>query len=286
MPSQTQPRGQSRPSRSAPATKTSPFAAFLRVTRMMPSTFNIIRASVYYDSELFRPHIVIMLALFAFSLRKNMNPISTRIELACLGLAGTFWLAALGAYLASSDSETANVECFASEAETQPVDDGFSTETYQAQYRVLEAFSLFNVVLVLGFLLFLFTLALRQYLMGRKQVWLTPVTTYNWFSPSPKQSKQLPPPVTARGVHRGRSTSKPPTGSPPNVKRSHSEKEKRGGVSRENSSRSNQTYYVSMPARTQKEPASKPVRAHTTTREKTTDRYKPDYYRRDASPRR
>lgn len=67
-----------------------------------------------------------------------MNPVSTRLELACLGLAGTFWLGesitiiaapiaahvestALGAFLASSDSEDADVECFVSDTDT-PVD--------------------------------------------------------------------------------------------------------------------------------------------------------------------
>jgi hypothetical protein len=109
-----------------------------------------------------------------------MNPVSTRIELGCLGLMGTFWIGApsyrptlfypaytdlaLGAFLASSDSETASVECFVSETNLTPIDNGcefftpyflrlraetrvVSTETYQAQYRVLEAFSLFNAIL-------------------------------------------------------------------------------------------------------------------------------------------
>jgi len=68
-----------------------------------------------------------------------MNPISTRIELGCLGLMGTFWIGAsswlfcrrlayrriaLGAFLASSASETASVECFVSENDLTPIDGG------------------------------------------------------------------------------------------------------------------------------------------------------------------
>jgi hypothetical protein len=69
-----------------------------------------------------------------------MNPVSTRIELGCFGLMGTFWIGAssprffscrfayrrtaLGAFLASSDSETASVECFVSESNLTPIDGG------------------------------------------------------------------------------------------------------------------------------------------------------------------
>jgi hypothetical protein len=69
-----------------------------------------------------------------------MNPISTRIELGCLGLMGTFWIGAssswlfcrhlayrriaFGAFLASSASETASVECFVSENDLTPIDGG------------------------------------------------------------------------------------------------------------------------------------------------------------------
>lgn len=69
--------------------------------------------------------------------------------------------------MVNSESESADVECFASETDTQPINmpgceytvrlkstldkvDIFfpvSTDTYRAQYHVLEAFSLFNVIL-------------------------------------------------------------------------------------------------------------------------------------------
>ena len=206
--------------------------------------------------------------------------------------------------VASSDSENASVECFASETDTDPIDvEGcechpailrklahcsvtatVSTDTYQAQYRVLEAFSLFNVALgergfqcvsaviltnfaVWGFLLLLFGLALRQYLLGNRHVWLTPVTTYNWFGKAAKQSRtqQLPLPVTAR-TGRSASRSKPAAPSPPRPHRS----EKPAPVA--HASRKNQTYHVS---------TMRPEQAR-----HTSDRNKYDYYRRDASPRR
>ena len=100
-----------------------------------------------------------------------------------------------------------------------------NTETYQAQYRVLEAFSLFNVILsmcfpvvskfllltafkVLGFLLLLLFLAWRHHSHGERTVWTTPVTSFPWFHSSQdalnEKEGKLPPPVTAP-VDRSRS---------------------------------------------------------------------------------
>ncbi|KAI0307329.1 hypothetical protein B0F90DRAFT_1687420 [Multifurca ochricompacta] len=193
-----------------------------------------------------------------------MNPVSTRIELGCLGLMGTFWIA-LGAFLASSDSETASVECFVSENDLTPIDGGFSTETYQAQYRVLEAFSLFNAILIWGFLLLLFGLAIKHYTNGHKDIWLSPVTTFDWFSRGSEKAGKLPAPVTAR---RSRSQSKPSGASAP--KRQVSEK--RTHAPRPSQNRQPQMAYIPEQQRL--------------ARTRTTDRYKPDYYRRDVSPRR
>jgi len=149
---------------------------------------------------------LILLVLLGCTLRRERNPISTRIELGCLGFLGVLWLA-LGAFLITSDSSDADVECYSSTDDTDPVDvSGFSTETYQAQYRVLEAFSLFNVILVWSFFLFLLGLTLRHHLRGNRKVWRTPVNIYPWFAPrSSPQSKQLPAPVTSRSRSRGRS---------------------------------------------------------------------------------
>jgi len=85
---------------------------------------------------------------------------------------------------------------------------GFNTETYQTQYRVMEAFSLFNVILIWGFLLFLLFLAWRYHSRGQRAVWVTPVTSFPWFRSSQdaiyEKEGKLPPPVTAP-VDRSRS---------------------------------------------------------------------------------
>jgi len=145
--------------------------------------------------------IVLLLALLLFGLRKA-NPISTRIELGCLGLDGILWLV-LAAFLITSDAEEADVECFTSNSVSDqiPIEmPGFSTEIYQAQYRVLEAFSLFNVILILGFLLFLLFLAWRHHSRGERSVWTAPVTSFPWFYSGEYDANEkgkLPPPVTA-----------------------------------------------------------------------------------------
>ncbi|KAF8268230.1 hypothetical protein EI94DRAFT_1771613 [Lactarius quietus] len=266
----------------------------------MFSTFNIIRASIYSlvflwsiiclaiaahfqsvlsasDLTRFVPFAIfvssatlaIILVLSAFSVRSNMNPVSTRIELGCLGLMGTFWIA-LGAFLAGSDSETASVECFVSETDLTPIDDGFSTETYQAQYRVLEAFSLFNAILIWGFFLLLLGLALKHHKNGHKGIWFSPVTTFDWLGRGSKKAGKLPVPVTTRRSRsQSRSQSKPSAAATP-PKRHASERHTR--APRPPQSRQPQMAYI--PA--QQRPA----------RTRTTDRYRPDYYRRDVSPRR
>ncbi|KAI6128897.1 hypothetical protein EDD16DRAFT_1854617 [Pisolithus croceorrhizus] len=194
----------------------------------MSSKFNIVRAGIYgvvllwtsiclaiaahFQSLLFindltrfvpfaifvcSVSILVLFILLGCSVLRTGNPISARIELGCLGLLGTLWLA-LGAYLASSESENANVECFSSAGETTLVDvTGFSMDTYRAQYRVLEAFSLFNVILIWEFLLFLLIMAVIQ------DVWLIAVTSYSWFGLNPK-APELPIPVVSRSRSRGR----------------------------------------------------------------------------------
>jgi len=249
----------------------------------MPSKFNIVRASFYAvilawtiiclaiaahfqsllvitDLTRFVPFalfvcstsLLILLVLLICGALGDRNPISTRIEIGCLGLLGTFWLA-LGAFLASSDSENADVECFSSEDGSAVVDvAGFSTETYQAQYRVLEAFSLFNVILVWGFLLFLLGMALKHYYRVNRNVWFISVTTYPWFGPRSNMSK-LPSPVSARS--RGRAY--PREKDDPELLR--------------NGSRRNGSRYPNWPSGGH----TVPVRAHTV-----------DNYKRHASPRR
>jgi hypothetical protein len=94
-----------------------------------------------------------------------------------------------------------------------------STETYQAQYRVLEAFSLFNVILgkfesiswsisflssaVWAFLLLLLALAVKHHYRVNRNVWYIAVTNYPWFGKGISQSK-LPAPISSRSRSRGR----------------------------------------------------------------------------------
>jgi hypothetical protein len=110
---------------------------------------------------------------------------------------------------------------------------------YHAQYRVLEAFSILNLILgacsrnlsvetqqfiytfiVVGFLIFLFFLAIRQHRRGYRKVWLYPVPIYPWFQgknagvyahQSSMRNKELPKPVTAKdaGTRRQPSTRRP-----------------------------------------------------------------------------
>jgi len=214
------------------------FSIFSRSSSRMPTLFNIMRACLYAviliwtvicfaiavhfqgllaasDLTRFVPFaifvcvagLLVILALIGFTFRRNLNPITTRLELACLAFAGTLWIA-LGAFLATSDSDDAEVECYSSASSTTPLDSSaaFNTETYHAQYRVLEAFSLFNAILFWGFFIFLLCLTLRQHMLGETQVWHVPVTSYPFFNSYSKTSasKHLPAPVTSRSRSRGR----------------------------------------------------------------------------------
>ncbi|KIY71416.1 hypothetical protein CYLTODRAFT_408100 [Cylindrobasidium torrendii FP15055 ss-10] len=155
--------------------------------------------------------IIISLLGFSFFLRER-NPISTRIEIGCLGLAGLLWLV-LGAYLVSSESREAEVECFTNQAESTPLSDelaSFHTNQYQAMYNVLTAFAFLTAVLLLGFFAFLLFLAVRRHRMGDVHMWHGPVTSCAWFNDYSQSSKNtakaavLPAPVTQRTRSRSR----------------------------------------------------------------------------------
>jgi len=137
--------------------------------------------------------VFIILLVTSFFLRER-NPISTRIELGCLGFAGFLWLV-LGAFLATSDSLSADVECFASASDVVPLDESvasFHTEQYQAMYRVLMTFSLINATLVLLAFLVLLFLAVRRHRMGDEHMWYGPVTSCAWFNDYGKGKPILP----------------------------------------------------------------------------------------------
>ncbi|KAL5507976.1 hypothetical protein ACEPAH_5594 [Sanghuangporus vaninii] len=162
--------------------------------------------------------LAVILSLLVSTLFKQRSPITTRIELACLGLLAVLWLA-LGSFLAASESAEADVECFSSDSTLEdPVEfPGFTTDIFHAQYRVLEAFSIFNLILAWGFLLFLLFLALREHRNGHRKVWLYPAPVYPWFGKGSKsgpymhnsRNKTLPAPVTAMPSRRKGSTRRP-----------------------------------------------------------------------------
>ncbi|KAF8974551.1 hypothetical protein BDZ97DRAFT_2053116 [Flammula alnicola] len=144
------------------------------LTRFIPFAIFVCTASML---------IFLVLLSFSFFLR-GRNPISTRIELACLGLAGIFWLV-LGVYLATSDAQTADVECFSPDNGTTPLDNAlasFHTDQYQAMYRVLMSFSLMNAALVIFACLALLFLAVRRHRKGDDHMWHGPVTSCAWFN--------------------------------------------------------------------------------------------------------
>jgi len=144
--------------------------------------------------------IATMLGLLFLSNFWKTNPVSTRGELGCIGVLGTLWLA-LGTFMLTASSQSAEVECFSDDDGALEVT-SFNTDTYQAQYRVIEAFSIFNAILTWGYFILLLFLALRHHYLGWKQVWLTSATTSpanrSSSRKATKRSGSLPVPVTTR----------------------------------------------------------------------------------------
>jgi hypothetical protein len=162
--------------------------------------------------------LLVISCLLGFSLiLKGQSPISTRHELASLGLLGILWLA-LGIFLSTSDSQSADVECFASESSTVALDEStseFQTEQYHAMYHVLMAFSLLNAALVLLAFIVLLTLAVRRHMQGDNHMWYGPVTDgmVKNYSTSANLTNQAP--RSKRSKPRSRSTNILPTVLPP-----------------------------------------------------------------------
>ena len=85
---------------------------------------------------------------FSFFFRER-NPITTKFELIFLGMVGLLWLSefpflsvptfpayvfiVLGVYLATSDAQSADVECFADNSQT-PLDDELASCKYLASF--------------------------------------------------------------------------------------------------------------------------------------------------------
>ncbi|KAF9504008.1 hypothetical protein BS47DRAFT_1355607 [Hydnum rufescens UP504] len=122
----------------------------------------------------------------------------TRFELVLVFLMGGFWL---GLALFLSTQQALVVECSADDDGDGP---DYTTEMFHAQYHVLQAFSILETLLLMGYALFLFVLAMRHHASGRKQVWNARVTEAVWFnlpkksSPTEKEKfTRLPPPILA-----------------------------------------------------------------------------------------
>jgi len=210
--------------------------------------------------------------------------------------------------LASSDSETADVECFVSATDLTPIDGGcellsailsiiHTKSTQSRQKRTKHSSESWNpfpssmpsfvrasqsstrdlrtlncdlvFVAVLGFLLLLFILALGRHRKGDKDIWYSPVNALDGSGHDSKKASKLPPPVTARRTH---SQSKPQYTQNASAPKRHVS-EKRTYTHRPSQSRQPQPQTAYIPER----------RAH---RSRPTERYRPDYYARDASPRR
>jgi len=213
--------------------------------------------------------LVIGILLVLSNLRK-INPVSTRVELCCLAVIGTVWLA-LGLLTATSSSQDADVECFSDTDESLEIT-SFTTDTFHAQYRVLEAFSLFNAILTWSYFLTLLVLALRHHHLGWKRVWSTPATSSPFYDtqrrPSHKPSHRsgsLPAPVTARmvanvttrGGHRPRQVTNQPSSREPARRQSprHSPRPQQSG---------GKAYIVYVPE-INRPPESRPRTHHRTT---------------------
>jgi len=148
---------------------------------------------------------LIIPSLLAFGFIKRPFLVQqVRIEMAFVGVLGLLWFI-VGLYTATEPE--AEVECeFDNDGDYAPSDE-FTTETFYAQYHTLEAFAIFNAILLLLVFFALLLLSLRQHRMGQSQVWTSAVTTYPWFGGSssnpqvpPKHYGGLPPPVTAKMV--------------------------------------------------------------------------------------
>jgi len=195
------------------------------LTRFVPFAIFVCSASLF---------IFIVLLSFSYFLRER-NPISTRIELATLGLAGIFWLI-LGVYLTTSDAQSADVECFTSTDLQVPLDDqvsNFHTDQYQAMYRVLNAFSLLNAILIIVSAGFLLILALRRHWRGDEHMWHGPVTSCAWFNNY--ENSKLP-------LAKSSETSVLPIASTQMGHAILTEKPERSNVRRERSARRNHDY--------------------------------------------
>ncbi|KAJ7904524.1 hypothetical protein B0H14DRAFT_2663254 [Mycena olivaceomarginata] len=165
--------------------------------------------------------LVITILLGCAVFLRERSPISTFVELISLLLLSILWLP-LGIFLSASDSQSADVECFASETSTVALDEStsdFQTEQYHAMYHVLTAFSLINAVLLILACVTLFFFAYRRHRSGDTHMWKAPVTAgialnYSQSKPASRPRRSQPKPSILPTVM----TEKPTTRSGPSTR--------------------------------------------------------------------
>ncbi|KZT39608.1 hypothetical protein SISSUDRAFT_1045284 [Sistotremastrum suecicum HHB10207 ss-3] len=175
---------------------------------------------------------MIILPICLFFLRSD--PVSAKTEIFTTGLVGFFWLG-LAALTSTSASQDADVECFADDDDTAPVEGGFATDTFHAQYRVIKAASILNATFLLGFCIVLTFFAIRHH--QRTKEWVSSVsakpafaqrkkyqTAFTAVPPRPtttRPAKELPLPATEKNQPkapaRAASRPKPTTTTTPGV---------------------------------------------------------------------
>jgi hypothetical protein len=163
--------------------------------------------------------LFILVALLIFGLLPGSTLISqTRSELTAVAFSGVLWLGkslffissglcsgwmwkvcapslvrsvfgrfcpiALGVH--TSTQALADVEC-------DDDDFKYDTRTYHAQYRVLQAFSLFNAILLWSFLLFFLYLSFRHHCAGHHEIWTSKATAYSCSGPAKNRSRTQSP---------------------------------------------------------------------------------------------
>jgi len=125
--------------------------------------------------------IIPALLIFGFIKRRYLVQ-QVRMELIFVGLLAGLWFI-MGLYTAM-EPET-EVECDFDGSGDFEESDEFTTDEYHAQYHTIEAFSLFNAILLLAYFILLLILSYRQHAAGNPKVWRSKVTTFPWFGQGP-----------------------------------------------------------------------------------------------------
>jgi len=153
--------------------------------------------------------LVIPTLLISGFLRQRFAVQQVRVELGLVGLLGILWLV-LGIYTAFEPDT--QVECDFDGDDIWDESDEFSTDMYHAQYRTLEAFSIFNAILLIAYFFLLLLLSMKEQIQSRTHVWISEVVHYPWFGiganddglPAPATSKDIYTPTISISALRGK----------------------------------------------------------------------------------